>query len=501
MTDARGSHTAKIVILTGAGVSAESGIPTFRDANGLWRTHRIGDVASPRAFARTPELVHEFYDARRRAAAAAEPNAAHLALAQLEQALGDDVLIVTQNVDDLHERAGAKNVIHVHGELASALCTACESRHAWTGDLGGRPACPTCRERTLRPDIVWFGENVYRWDEIEAAVRHCDLFVVAGTSGIVSPASGLAARARAVGAGTVLINLEDPPGTSSYDTVLLGPASVRVPEWVRAQLGEEAQLLEDGLEELPLVLRERWLSDRTFATEAARRDYQLRHPQLYGFGGGDLYDEDYPRDSSELLLSLDAARIENAREWVTTVAGYRDEDWAQAEADSAAEEERRTREKSLMDAARKRAELRRTRLGRLENLFIEVGTLADAPFDLWCAKSKKTVPGLAEGAQDAVFGLHSSSYNVVLVAPFQIHQDGWPAFLDWYTRHFASSEGYWPDQLLLNASQFKLRGWDFLVSAEPSRYRGEGTLLQFGSKQFPDWSAIHRYLLLRPDDE
>lgn len=231
---------ARIVILTGAGVSAESGIPTFRAVDGLWEQHRIEDVATPEGFARNPALVQEFYDQRRRAARAAEPNPAHRALAELEDALGDEVLIVTQNVDDLHERAGSRRVIHMHGELASALCTACGAHIPWTADLADEPPCPACGHRTLRPDIVWFGEMVYRLDEIYDAVAQCAQLWVIGTSGNVSPASTLHALAAAVGAKTALLNLEAHEDTSLFDDVVLGPASVVVPAYVRREL--EARL-------------------------------------------------------------------------------------------------------------------------------------------------------------------------------------------------------------------------------------------------------------------
>ncbi|MCR2815262.1 NAD-dependent deacylase [Microbacterium jiangjiandongii] len=228
--------SARIVVLTGAGVSAESGIPTFRAVDGLWEQHRIEDVATPEGFARNPALVQEFYDQRRRAARAAEPNPAHRALAELEEATGGDVLIVTQNVDDLHERAGSRRVVHMHGELASALCTRCGAHVPWTEDLAHEPPCPRCGAHALRPDIVWFGEMVYRLDEIYDAVGACEQLWVIGTSGNVSPASGLHALARAVGAKTTLLNLEAHEDTSLFDEVVLGPASVVVPAYVRREL-------------------------------------------------------------------------------------------------------------------------------------------------------------------------------------------------------------------------------------------------------------------------
>ena len=175
----------RIVVLTGAGISAESGVPTFRDADGLWEGHRIEDVATPEAFERDPDTVQAFYDARRRAVASVHPNAAHLALARLEVALGEDLLVVTQNVDDLHERAGTGNLVHMHGELRRALCLACAARPVWDVDLAPRPPCPVCGERMLRPDVVWFGEVPYELDRIEQAVVACDVFASIGTSGAV----------------------------------------------------------------------------------------------------------------------------------------------------------------------------------------------------------------------------------------------------------------------------------------------------------------------------
>lgn len=225
----------RMVILTGAGISAESGLATFRAADGLWENHRVEDVASPEGFRRNPELVQRFYDQRRAQAAQVQPNAAHLALARLEQRLPGEVLIITQNIDDLHERAGSVNVLHMHGELNSALCTACGQRSAWTGPLADRPPCPACGQRCLRPDIVWFGENVYHPDEIGQAAAGCELFVVIGTSGVVYPAAGLAWTAHAHGARTVLLNLEAQDG-ADCDETHYGPATQVVPAWTATVL-------------------------------------------------------------------------------------------------------------------------------------------------------------------------------------------------------------------------------------------------------------------------
>lgn len=230
-----------IVILTGAGVSAESGIDTFRDAGGLWEQHRVEDVATPEAFARDPDLVLRFYDMRRAAIQEKEPNAAHRALARLDAQWnarpGHNLLIVTQNVDNLHERAGAQSVLHMHGEHLSVWCTACEGRSAWTGPLAQRPPCPDCGETALRPDIVWFGEMPYRMDEIYPALRATDLFVSIGTSGAVYPAAGFVRTARDSGAATLELNLEPSQGSAWFQECRHGPATRIVPEWVDELLG------------------------------------------------------------------------------------------------------------------------------------------------------------------------------------------------------------------------------------------------------------------------
>jgi NAD-dependent protein deacetylase/lipoamidase len=225
-----------IVILTGAGVSAESGIDTFRSEGGLWERHRVEDVATPEAFARDPDLVLRFYDMRREAIQTKQPNAAHHALARLDAEWPGELLIVTQNVDDLHERAGAARVLHMHGEHLLAWCTACDTRSPWTGTLIERPPCPACGERTLRPDVVWFGEMPYRMDEIYAALRGADLFVSIGTSGAVYPAAGFVRNARELGAATLELNLEPSQGTRWFDEARHGPATQIVPEWVEEML-------------------------------------------------------------------------------------------------------------------------------------------------------------------------------------------------------------------------------------------------------------------------
>jgi NAD-dependent deacetylase len=226
-----------IVILTGAGVSAESGIDTFRSAGGLWEQHRVEDVATPEAFERDPDLVLRFYDMRREAIQTKQPNAAHEALARLDREWPGELLIVTQNVDDLHERAGARRMLHMHGEHLNAWCMQCHARSRWTGTLIDRPPCPACGARALRPDVVWFGEMPYRMDEIYGALRQADLFVSIGTSGAVYPAAGFVRDARELGARTLELNLERSQGSAWFEESRLGPASELVPAWVEEMLG------------------------------------------------------------------------------------------------------------------------------------------------------------------------------------------------------------------------------------------------------------------------
>lgn len=226
-----------IVILTGAGISAESGIDTFRSAGGLWEQHRVEDVATPEGFARNPNLVLNFYDMRRAALANVAPNPAHMALARLEREFSGELLLVTQNVDDLHERGGSARVLHMHGELKSALCSSCETRSPWLGTMIERPPCPVCRAPTLRPDVVWFGEMPYQMGRIYQALEACDLFVSIGTSGAVYPAAGFVQEARAAGAHTLELNLEPSEGSRLFHESRLGPASAVVPAWVEEVLG------------------------------------------------------------------------------------------------------------------------------------------------------------------------------------------------------------------------------------------------------------------------
>lgn len=229
-----------IVVLTGAGISAESGLKIFRAEDGLWEDHPVEQVATPQGFAADPGLVQRFYDDRRRNVRDANPNAAHLALGRLDaewaRAGRGSLLIVTQNVDDLHERGGAASVLHMHGEALSVWCRACDARHHWTGTLSDGPPCPACGQIAMRPDIVWFGEIPYRLYEISEAITRADLFVSIGTSGAVYPAAGFVREAEARGARTLELNLERSAGSHHFDETRLGLASKLVPAWVEELL-------------------------------------------------------------------------------------------------------------------------------------------------------------------------------------------------------------------------------------------------------------------------
>lgn len=227
-----------IVILTGAGISAESGLGTFRDQDGLWTRYNIEDVATPEAYARNPALVHEFYNLRRHGLRAAVPNAAHLALAELERRHRGGFLLVTQNVDDLHQRAGSQNVLAMHGELQNALCAGCG--HVWHAPdlMFPEDRCAQCDTTLCRPDLVWFGEDVRFLDEIIAATENANIFALIGTSGNVHPAAGLMQLARECGAETVEINLEPSAVSSAADRLILGRATKEVPAWVEEILSD-----------------------------------------------------------------------------------------------------------------------------------------------------------------------------------------------------------------------------------------------------------------------
>ncbi|MBS0234101.1 MAG: NAD-dependent deacylase [Proteobacteria bacterium] len=222
----------KIVILTGAGLSAESGVPTFRDPNGIWAKYDWREVATPEGFLLDPARVHAFYNARRRAHQSIKPNAAHVALARLE-AKHSGVTIVTQNIDALHETAGSQSLIHMHGELFKALCTFCKHRFPWNDDLSVDASCPFCGlPGGMRPDVVWFTEMPYQMGRINGLLSEADLFVSIGTSGHVYPAAGFVTEARGHGARTVELNLEPSEGASEFDDAVYGPATEIVPAFV-----------------------------------------------------------------------------------------------------------------------------------------------------------------------------------------------------------------------------------------------------------------------------
>ena len=231
----------RIVILTGAGISQESGLDTFRDPDGIWAKHSIDEVATPEAFARDPAKVHAFYNARRRGLLSNEvgPNAAHEALARLEAEWPGEVLLVTQNIDDLHERAGSQNLIHMHGEVLKARCLACDAISPWCDDMGAESRCPTCGSTgRLRVHVVWFGEMPFEMDRIFQALGVCDLFMSIGTSGNVYPAAGFVQEAAMNGkAHTVELNLEPSDGFSLFAERLYGPATEVVPGYVERLLG------------------------------------------------------------------------------------------------------------------------------------------------------------------------------------------------------------------------------------------------------------------------
>lgn len=220
----------RITVLTGSGISAESGLATFRASDGLWENHRIEDVATPQGFAADPALVHRFYNMRRAAAAGAQPNPAHQALAQLAQQ--HDLTLVTQNVDDLHERAGSPGVIHMHGSLTGALCAGCGHRWPAPALMAGDDPCPACGKAATRPDIVWFGEMPYHMERIWQALEQADLFAAIGTSGNVYPAAGFAQHAARMGVTCVELNLDASANARDFSRRILGPASRTVPEWV-----------------------------------------------------------------------------------------------------------------------------------------------------------------------------------------------------------------------------------------------------------------------------
>ncbi|GAA5072597.1 NAD-dependent deacylase [Roseibacterium beibuensis] len=227
----------RIVILTGAGVSAESGLGTFRDKDGLWTRYDLSEVATPEGYARNPRLVLDFYNARRANALESSPNAAHRALARLQEGFAGEVLLVTQNIDNLHERGGSREVVHMHGEITRALCASCGHRWDAPREMVPSDPCPSCAAPATRPDIVWFGEMPYHMERILPALSEADLFVAIGTSGEVYPAAGFVEIAEEAGAETLEINLDPAPAPGRFDRMIAGKATEAVPAWVVEVLG------------------------------------------------------------------------------------------------------------------------------------------------------------------------------------------------------------------------------------------------------------------------
>jgi NAD-dependent protein deacetylase/lipoamidase len=236
---------SSIVVLTGAGVSRESGLETFRDKDGIWARVSIDEVATPRAFARNPQRVHAFYNARRRQllSPTVQPNAAHLGLAKLERHWPGTVLLITQNIDDLHERAGSRNVVHMHGQLLESSCTSCHKVAPCMEDLATSMTCSACGSTgTLRPNVVWFGEDIMAGDVLLEAVETCDLFLSIGTSGTVYPAAAFVDTAKSANAHTVELNLESSSSLACFDEIIEGPASVVVPRYVEQLLNDRGMV-------------------------------------------------------------------------------------------------------------------------------------------------------------------------------------------------------------------------------------------------------------------
>lgn len=241
----------RMVVLTGAGISRESGLDTFRDEGGVWSRYDLEDVCTPEGFLRNPALVDEFYNGRRRELRDVAPNAAHLALAELEAAYGnnadDRFLLVTQNIDDLHERAGSRNIVHMHGELLRLRCAACGATFPWRDDCTRDTRCPVCGKAALRPDVVWFGEMPLGMERIMEALEACETFVAIGTSANVYPAAGFVDRVEARGtARTVEINLAPSARAGVFDEIVTGPATLTVPRFVRARLEKTSPQTGDG---------------------------------------------------------------------------------------------------------------------------------------------------------------------------------------------------------------------------------------------------------------
>lgn len=231
------NKSSKVVVLTGAGISAESGLKTFRDNNGLWENHRVEDVATPEAFERDPDVVYRFYNQRRAQLQSPDvkPNAGHYALAKLEEYLEDNFLLITQNVDNLHERAGSKRVLHMHGELLSHRCLSSQIVKSTTENYDEKSHCDCCdKPSMIRPNIVWFGEMPMFMDEISEALANADIFISAGTSGNVYPAAGFVQQAGLYGAHCVELNLEPSQGFSAFSESHYGPATQVIPNFIES---------------------------------------------------------------------------------------------------------------------------------------------------------------------------------------------------------------------------------------------------------------------------
>lgn len=226
-------HYNNIVILSGAGISAESGLATFRSADGLWNNHRVEDVATVEAFASNPDYVHDFYNQMRPELLAAKPNAAHLAISELQKKYNANISIVTQNIDTLHEKAGNKNVFHIHGQINQIVCLNCGHVFETWGDVSSEDTCPHCNIRAmLKPNIVFFGENLLYMDKVEQLLNSCDLFISVGTSGVVYPAAGFVQIAKYHGANTVELNLEDTSNNYLFDRHIFGKAGTTLPTFI-----------------------------------------------------------------------------------------------------------------------------------------------------------------------------------------------------------------------------------------------------------------------------
>ncbi|PCI49338.1 MAG: NAD-dependent protein deacylase [Alphaproteobacteria bacterium] len=229
-----------IIILTGAGISAESGLATFRNKGGIWKKYDLMKLATPEAFASNPDLVHEFYNARRSGLKKVNPNAAHYALARLDEKYPGNITLITQNVDPLHERAGSRNLLHMHGELNKARCVSCHSICPWFNDLFSQSICPGCgKAGNMRPHIVWFGEIPFHIEQINIRLAQCDLFISIGTSGNVYPAAGFVQAAQDFGAETVELNLEPTDSRNLFSVAHYGKATEIVPEYVADLIRQE----------------------------------------------------------------------------------------------------------------------------------------------------------------------------------------------------------------------------------------------------------------------